>query len=338
MSRGICLTACVVLVAALTSCKKEERASEGGGASATPYASRLRLVVGELADAARTLSTPCPKAATEFDKLVDKHGASMKKLKAASAGNAAARQAEQATMRTHGPAFRRFRKRCPAERSRLDKALAVLSGISPGAPLGARARVPAASSGGMELRPPRPEDLASYVKDLPGSGPLKAKIITSKGTFDCTLREKDKPMTVANFVGLARGLKPFRDPKTGKTVKRPFFDGIIFHRVIPNFMIQTGDPRGTGMGGPGYKFPNEIGSDNRHTGGGIMSMANAGPGTNGSQFFITERATHGLDPKHTVFGQCGPVSLVKEIARVPKRGDRPIQDVFIERVEISRGK
>jgi peptidyl-prolyl cis-trans isomerase A (cyclophilin A) len=194
----------------------------------------------------------------------------------------------------------------------------------------------AAPSG--EVQPPKAEDLAEYTKDLPGQGPLMATIETTLGAFHCELYADKVPMTVANFVGLARGLKPWIDPKTEKVEKKPFYDGIIFHRVIPGFMVQTGDPLGEGTGGPGYQFDNETRDDLGHGSGGILSMANAGPGTNGSQFFITEKATPWLDGMHTVFGKCKEVDLVKNITRVPRDSkDRPQQEIKIERVTISRG-
>jgi peptidyl-prolyl cis-trans isomerase A (cyclophilin A) len=158
------------------------------------------------------------------------------------------------------------------------------------------------------------------------------------GAFHCELFADKVPMTVANFVGLARGLKAWRHPGTGEVHKKPFFDGIIFHRVIPRFMVQTGDPLGQGVGGPGYSFDDEIREDLRHSAGGMLSMANAGPGTNGSQFFITEGPTPHLDGMHTVFGQCKEVDLVKQITQVQRdSADRPLQEVKIERVVISRG-
>ncbi len=116
---------------------------------------------------------------------------------------------------------------------------------------------------------------------------LNAHFTTSEGNFTVRLFDDDAPKTVANFVGLAEGTKEWTDPKSGQKVKRPFYDGLIFHRVIDGFMIQGGDPLGTGTGGPGYKFADEFSPKLRHSKAGILSMANAGPNTNGSQFFIT---------------------------------------------------
>jgi peptidyl-prolyl cis-trans isomerase A (cyclophilin A) len=173
-------------------------------------------------------------------------------------------------------------------------------------------------------------------KGLTGKGKLRAELETSLGSFSCELYDKKTPRTVANFVGLARGLRAFRDPATGKWVKRPFFDGLAFHRVIPNFMIQGGDPLGTGSGDPGYRFDDEIVAELRHERGGLLSMANRGPGTNGSQFFVTEVATPWLDGKHTIFGACEPVDLVKKIARVPSTASRPDAPVVLKKVTIRR--
>ena len=120
---------------------------------------------------------------------------------------------------------------------------------------------------------------------------LYATLKTTQGEIVVRLFSKDAPKTVANFVGLAAGEKEFTDSRTGQKAKRPFYDGTIFHRVIPDFMIQGGDPLGTGTGGPGYRFADEIGPDNRFDRPGLLAMANAGPNTNGSQFFITEVPT-----------------------------------------------
>jgi peptidyl-prolyl cis-trans isomerase A (cyclophilin A) len=173
----------------------------------------------------------------------------------------------------------------------------------------------------------------------PASAPLTAKIETTEGTFTCQLFDKQAPVTVANFVGLARGLRPWKDPKTNQWVKKPFYDGLIFHRVIPGFMIQGGDPLGTGTGNPGYRFEDEFSPDLKFDKPGLLAMANAGPGTNGSQFFITEGMPAHLTGRHTIFGECEPLSLVTKITSV-QRGprDRPVKDVVIKKVTISRGK
>ena len=147
----------------------------------------------------------------------------------------------------------------------------------------------------------------------------KATIETTKGTIVIELYKDEAPKTVENFVKLA---------------KQGFYDGIIFHRVIPGFMIQTGDPTGTGTGGPGYTFEDEIAPDLRHDGPGVVSMANAGPNTNGSQFFITLAATHWLDGKHAIFGRVveGQV-IVEQIAAVERDArDRPRQNIVMKRV------
>ena len=181
--------------------------------------------------------------------------------------------------------------------------------------------------------------LDEATKGLAGSGPLTAKIDTTLGAFTCELYDKQAPVTVANFVGLARGLRPWKDPKSGTWVKKPFYDGLIFHRVIPGFMIQGGDPLGTGTGNPGYRFEDEFSPDRKFDKPGLLAMANAGPATNGSQFFITEGTPEHLTGRHTIFGHCDPLSLVTKITGV-ERGprDKPVTDVVIKKVSISRGK
>src|ERR1700693_6513513 len=161
---------------------------------------------------------------------------------------------------------------------------------------------------------------------------------TSQGDIVIKLMEKEAPKTVANFVGLAEGTKEFTNEKTGKKEKRPFYDGLIFHRVIPDFMIQGGCPHGSGMGGPGYKFADEFHPSLKHSKAGKLSMANSGPNTNGSQFFITVAATSWLDNKHTIFGEVveGEDGAVK-ISKTPlDSSDRPRTPVVLERVRIER--
>jgi peptidyl-prolyl cis-trans isomerase A (cyclophilin A) len=166
-----------------------------------------------------------------------------------------------------------------------------------------------------------------------------ARFDTTEGAFTVKLFDREAPNTVANFVGLAEGTKEFTDPKTGAKVRRPYFDGIIFHRVIDGFMIQGGDPLGTGTGGPGYSFADEFHPALKHRGAGVLSMANRGPNTNGSQFFITLAPTPHLDNRHAVFGEVvDGIDVVKTIGRVPtsKPGDRPFKDVVIQTVTIER--
>ena len=182
-------------------------------------------------------------------------------------------------------------------------------------------------------------ELTAALKSLKPGGPdLLAQLKTNMGEIRCKLFHKEAPATVANFAGLALGEKPFKDPKTGSDTKRRFYDGLTFHRVIPDFMIQGGDPLGEGTGGPGYTIQDEFGPGLSHKAG-TLSMANAGPNTGGSQFFITEKATTWLNGRHAIFGECKDISRVAQIARVPVGpGNRPQEPVKIERVEISWGK
>lgn len=170
-------------------------------------------------------------------------------------------------------------------------------------------------------------------------GALYATLKTTMGDVVVLLFEEKAPKTVANFVGLATGTKEWIDPKTGQRLKRPLYNGTIFHRVIPGFMIQGGDPLGNGTGGPGYRFEDEFHADLKHSKAGILSMANAGPNSNGSQFFITHRATPWLDGKHSVFGEVVKGhEMVDAIAGVPRGSrDRPLKDVVLVEVIISRG-
>ena len=166
--------------------------------------------------------------------------------------------------------------------------------------------------------------------DLPGSGKLHARFVTSMGAIECVLHEKETPKTVANFVALATGKVEWTRPNGSKT-RDPLYSGTVFHRVIPDFMIQGGCPEGTGRGGPGWRFGDEIVASLRHDGPGVLSMANAGPGTNGSQFFITEVETPWLDGKHTVFGK-----VTKGADLVPKITRAGNGKVKLERVEVFR--
>jgi peptidyl-prolyl cis-trans isomerase A (cyclophilin A) len=180
-----------------------------------------------------------------------------------------------------------------------------------------------------EVRPPVAADLADYLGHVPGHGALRARIDTPHGTIHCELFGDRAPMTVANFVGLATGKKPWLGRDGQIQTRKPFYDGLTFHRVIPDFMIQGGDPNGTGRGGPGYQFADEI-DPSLEMKPGALVMANAGPDTNGSQFFILEKAATWLAGKHTVFGACRDFHVVRRIARVPTRAnDQPIDPVTI---------
>jgi cyclophilin family peptidyl-prolyl cis-trans isomerase len=174
---------------------------------------------------------------------------------------------------------------------------------------------------------------------VPAANP-KAIIHTTAGDLTCELFPKQAPKTVENFVGLATGTKDWTNPDTHKKQHGvPLYNGTIFHRVIPNFMIQGGDPLGTGEGGPGYSFEDEFSPDLKFDVPGRLAMANSGPATNGSQFFITEVPTPHLDGRHTIFGQCTPesVELVKQIARkaADPRDNRPYDPVKISKIDIT---
>jgi peptidyl-prolyl cis-trans isomerase A (cyclophilin A) len=163
---------------------------------------------------------------------------------------------------------------------------------------------------------------------------------TTMGNIHCRLHETLAPITVRKIVGLAVGKLSYVDPKTKQTVKgKRFYDGLTFHRVMPKFMIQGGDPLGTGYGGPegpGFPFQDEFAPALRFDAPGRLAMANAGPNSNGSQFFITEVAASYLNDKHTIFGDCGDLDVVKAIARVPAESEQPVKPVVIKRVTIER--
>ena len=171
------------------------------------------------------------------------------------------------------------------------------------------------------------------------AGKVLAHFTTSEGAFTVELFEKDAPKTVANFVGLAEGTKEWTDPRTGEKVKKPLYNGLIFHRVIAGFMIQGGDPLGTGTGNPGYKFEDEFGSGRKIDKAGVLAMANAGPNTNGSQFFITLAPQPHLTGKHTVFGEVVQgMDVINKIGntKTTKPGDKPVTPITIQSVKIER--
>jgi peptidyl-prolyl cis-trans isomerase A (cyclophilin A) len=187
--------------------------------------------------------------------------------------------------------------------------------------------------------------------DVPGTGTLYARLKTTQGTMIVELEEARAPQTVANFVGLATGRMAWTDPKTGESMQgAQLYDGVRFHRVIPGFMVQCGDPlsRHTdagskarwGTGGPGYRFADEIHRELRHDAPGVLSMANAGPNTNGSQFFITEVPTPHLDGRHAVFGRVVQgQEVISKLANVPRGpADRPNEDQVLHTVEVFRSE
>jgi peptidyl-prolyl cis-trans isomerase A (cyclophilin A) len=166
---------------------------------------------------------------------------------------------------------------------------------------------------------------------------LFATFKTSQGDMVVRLFSKDAPKTVENFVGLAAGEKEWTHPGTGEKSKKPLYDGVVFHRVIPDFMIQGGDPLGQGIGGPGYKFEDEFQGSHRFDKPGILAMANSGPNTNGSQFFITVAPTPHLNNRHTIFGEVVQgYDVAVKISQVPRdRRDRPNEPVLIKAVQIT---
>ncbi|MFQ3295063.1 MAG: peptidyl-prolyl cis-trans isomerase A (cyclophilin A) [Natrialbaceae archaeon] len=165
---------------------------------------------------------------------------------------------------------------------------------------------------------------------------LTATLHTNRGDIEIELYDDRVPQTVDNFVGLATGEKTWQDPDTGDDVHEPLYDDIPFHRVIEDFMIQTGDPTGTGRGGPGYTFSDEFQDELRHDEAGTVSMANRGPDTNGSQFFITLAEQPHLDDKHAVFGNViDGMDVVREIGSLPTdQNDRPEEDALLESVTV----
>jgi len=188
-----------------------------------------------------------------------------------------------------------------------------------------------------QATPPAKTATKSGAAVAPPSPPT-AIVDTTAGKLTCVLYPKQAPTGVANFIGLAKGTKDWTNPSTGRKMHGvPLYNGTIFHRVIPDFMIQGGDPLGTGTGDPGYKFKNETTPDLQFDKPGRLAYANAGPDTNGSQFFITEVAYSSLNGGYTIFGQCddASVELVKKIARMPRNGnDRPDDPVKITKITV----
>jgi len=182
------------------------------------------------------------------------------------------------------------------------------------------------------------EDPTDQADDSPSHpDDLSATLHTSMGDISVVLFGDRAPNTVENFVGLATGDRAWVDPETGDATDEPLYEDVLFHRIIEDFMIQTGDPEGTGRGGPGYQFEDEFHDDLSHDGPGVLSMANAGPDTNGSQFFITLEATPHLDGRHSVFGEVvDGMDVVESIGSVETDdGDRPLEDVVLESVTVS---
>jgi peptidyl-prolyl cis-trans isomerase A (cyclophilin A) len=180
--------------------------------------------------------------------------------------------------------------------------------------------------------------LEQALAGLPGEGELWAELVTARGVIDCRLHEQLTPYTVANFVGLARGLRPWYDRDLDEWITTPYYDGTTFHRVIPGFMVQGGDPTGTGRGNPGYVIPDELHPELGHDGG-ALSMANKGSNTGSAQFFIMLEPAGHLDGLHTVFGRCTAkgVEVANQIANVAVgEHDKPVTDEVIEAVRIVR--
>ncbi len=165
-----------------------------------------------------------------------------------------------------------------------------------------------------------------------------ARFDTSEGSFTVHLFDQEAPRTVENFTGLAEGTKEWTDPRTNQKVKTPYYNGIVFHRVIERFMIQGGDPLGQGIGGPGYNFADEFHPRLRHNKAGMLSMANRGPNTNGGQFFITLAPTPHLDDRHSVFGEVVEgMDIVRRIGSAKTgQGDRPAKDIVINSITVDR--
>ncbi len=214
-------------------------------------------------------------------------------------------------------------------------ALIVLSSAAAFAALSPAQQSTPATPPSSQSLPDGPEPTAAAM--IRPNGPMVV-MDTSMGQITCQFFQRQAPVAVANFIGLATGTKDWTNPATNKKEHgKPFFDGTTFHRVIPGFMIQGGDPTGTGMGDPGYAFNDEFDPNLNFDVPGRLAMANSGPNTNGSQFFITEQAYDTLNQHYTLFGQCddSSVNVVKAIARVPTgANDKPVEPVILKKVTI----
>jgi len=319
--------AAIAIGLALATSALAEPPPAGGQLSAADTA-KLVEFFGKLVPAMIANKEDCAKMATTIDTLITANAAILKVvMKQLAAGKGVPKDAEA---------------KLTAIMSKDPTALAKCAGNS--AVTGAMKRIenpdlPPAPSAEIlaQVKAPVAADLETYTKGIAGKGDLIATITTSVGAVRCRLLADKAPMTVANFIGLATGKKPWIDPKTNKLQNnKPYFDDLLFHRVIPEFMVQGGDPTGTGMGGPGYRFADETSKDLKMAPG-VLAMANSGPSTNGSQFFITEGAPSYLDGKHTIFGTCKPLDVVTKMTGVKRNAeDRP--DVPMKmRVAISRG-
>ncbi|GHG68302.1 peptidylprolyl isomerase [Comamonas sp. JC664] len=208
-------------------------------------------------------------------------------------------------------------------------------GTPPPAAPAAKAPAPPAAPAAA---PPAEAASGEWTQKVQAGQDVYATLETNQGPIVVRLFSKDAPKTVANFVGLATGEKAWTDPKTGQRVEgKPLYDGVIFHRVIPGFMIQGGDPTGTGRGDPGYRFEDEFQSGRTFNKKGLLAMANAGPGTNGSQFFITTSTPDYLNNRHTIFGEVvSGYDVVEKISNVQRDGrDKPLEPVVIQKIAMS---
>lgn len=193
-----------------------------------------------------------------------------------------------------------------------------------------------AGGGGPITAIKSPYTLQAVTEGLAKAGTLYADLDTDMGKISCKLLDDKAPVAVANFVGLARGIQPFKDPVGGSWVRRPAYDGVVFHRVVKGFMIQGGDPSGMGTGDPGYVFADEVWPGSKHDHAGQLCMANKGPNTNGMQFFITDGAAPWLDGGYTIFGECSPEETIHKIGNTPVQGETPVTKPRISKIVIRR--